>query len=269
MADDRDSLLREVDEELRREQMEKLWQRYNGVILAGAALIVAGVAGYKYLEARRMSAAESAGAAFNAAVKLADESKTDDAIKAFEDIAKSGPRGYASLAKLHVAGALAKAGKQAEAVTAYESLANDGSADQLLKNFAQLQAASLRMAEADFTEMQNRLNSLTGDQSPFKVSARELLGFAAFKAGKNDEARKLLEPLLIDPAASQGIQDRIKVVMAKIAAAELAAAPAAAAPAGDKPAEPAASAGEAKPDAGKDPAKDAGPAAGAAAPEQK
>ena len=38
MADDNDSLLREVDEELRREQMQKLWQRYNGVILAGNSL---------------------------------------------------------------------------------------------------------------------------------------------------------------------------------------------------------------------------------------
>lgn len=268
MADDRDSLLREVDEELRREQMEKLWKRYNGLILGGAALIIAGVAGYKYLEGRRMSAAEAAGAAFNAAVKLADENKTDDAVKAFEEIAKTGPRGYASLAKLHVAGALAKSGKQAEAVTAYESLANDGSADQLLKSFAQLQAATLRMGDADFTEMQNRLNSLTGEQSPFKVSARELLGFAAFKAGKNDEARKLLEPLLIDPAASQGIQDRIKVVMAKIAAAEMAGTPAPAAapsPAADKPAEPAKAAEEAKPEA----AKEANPAAGTAAPEQK
>ncbi|MEQ1718190.1 MAG: tetratricopeptide repeat protein [Hyphomicrobium sp.] len=230
MADERDALLREVDEELRRDQMEKLWKRYNGLILGGAALIVAAVGGYKFLEARRMSAAEAAGSAFNAAVGLANESKTDDAVKAFEQIAATGPHGYASLAKLHVAGAYARAGKSAEALAAYEALAKDAAADQLLKNFAQLQAASMRMGDADFTEMQNRLNSLTGDESPYKVSARELLGFAAFKAGKMDEARKLLEPLLIDPAATRAIQDRIKVVMAKIAAAELAAAPASAAP---------------------------------------
>ena len=40
MADDNDSLLREVQEEIRREQMEKLWQRYNGLIFGAAALIV-------------------------------------------------------------------------------------------------------------------------------------------------------------------------------------------------------------------------------------
>ncbi|MGE0054908.1 MAG: tetratricopeptide repeat protein [Hyphomicrobium sp.] len=222
MADDGDSLLREVEEELRREKMEKLWARYNGVILGAAALFIAAVAGYKFLENRRLSAAQTAGSEFNAAVELANQNKSDEAIKAFEHIAETGPHGYASLAKLHIAGAYVKAGKTPEAVAAYDALAADASADPLLKNFAQLQAASLRMGEADFTEMQNRLNSLTGDSSPYRVSARELLGFAAYKAGKLDEARKLLEPLLIDPNATRAIQDRIKIVMAEITSAELA-----------------------------------------------
>lgn len=222
MANDGDSLLREVDEELRREKMERLWQRYNGLILGAAAVVIAGVAGYKFLESRRLSATYTAGSQFNAAVELANQNKREEAVKAFQHIAETGPHGYASLAKLHIAGAYVKDGKTAEAVAAFDALAADPSVDQLLKNFAQLQAASLRMDQADFTEMQNRLNSLTEDRGPYKVSARELLGFAAFKAGKLEEARKLLEPLLIDPNATRAIQDRIKIVMAEIASAELA-----------------------------------------------
>ena len=222
MANDGDSLLREVDEELRREKMARLWQRYNGLILGAAAVVIAGVAGYKFLESRRLSATYTAGSQFNAAVELANQNKREEAVKAFQHIAETGPHGYASLAKLHIAGAYVKDGKTAEAVAAFDALAADPSVDQLLKNFAQLQAASLRMDQADFTEMQNRLNSLTGESSPYKVSARELLGFAAFKAGKLEEARKLLEPLLIDPNATRAIQDRIKIVMAEIASAELA-----------------------------------------------
>ncbi|MBL8884828.1 MAG: tetratricopeptide repeat protein [Hyphomicrobium sp.] len=239
MADDGDSLLREVDEELRREKMERFWQRYNGLILGAAAVVIAGVAGYKFLENRRLSATYTAGSQFNAAVELANQNKREEAIKAFQNIAETGPHGYASLAKLHIAGAYVKDGKTAEAVAAFDALASDPSVDQLLKSFAQLQAASLRMDQADFTEMQNRLNSLTGDSSPYKVSARELLGFAAFKAGKLEEARKLLEPLLIDPNATRAIQDRIKVVMAEITAAELAKEPASgAAPQATEPAKP-------------------------------
>lgn len=220
MADDRDSLLREVDEELRREQMQKIWERYNGLILGAAALIVVGVGGYKLLESRRIAASEAAGAEFTSALVLSEANKADEATKAFEKISQSGPEGYATLAKLHLAGAHAKAGRTAEAVTAYQSIISDSASDSLLRNFAQLQVASLKVGEGDFTEQQNRLTPLAGDDSAFKVTARELLGLSAFKAGKFDEARKYYEPLLIDPKASRAIQERVKIVMGEIARAE-------------------------------------------------
>lgn len=222
MTNDSDSLLREVDDELRRDQLEKLWKRYNGVILGAAFLIVASVWGYKFMEGRRIAAAEAAGSEYATALKFDSDKKPDDASKAFAAIAAAGPKGYAALAKLHIAGDDLKAGKKAEALAAYEALANDSSSDDLLKSFAQLQAASVRMGDADFTELQNRLTPLSGDSSPFKISAREMLGIAAYKAGKYDEARKYLEPLLIDPNAARGIQERVKIVMAGIAQAELA-----------------------------------------------
>jgi hypothetical protein len=222
MADQNDSLLREVEEELRRERMEKLWQRYNGLIIAGVALIILGVAGYKYLEKRRITAAETAGAEYTAAQDLSDDKKKTEAEEAFKKIADSGSYGYAALAKLQLAGALAKDGKTDEAVAAFDSLANASGSDNLLKSFAQLQASSLRLPDADYAEMQNRLTPLAGDDAPFGQSARELLGIAAYKAKKYDEARKYLEPLLIDPNSPQALQDRVKVVLGDIATAEVA-----------------------------------------------
>ena len=248
MADESDSLLREVDEELRREQMQKIWERYNGVILGAAALIVLSVGGYKFLEGRRLAASQAAGAEFASALKLSEQNKTDDATKAFEKISHTGPAGYAALAKLNLAGVHAKAGQTAEAVAAYQAIVNDSAADSLLRNFAQLQIATLKLGDADYTEQQNRLTPLAGDDGAFKITARELLGLSAYKAGKFDEARKYFEPLLIDPKASRAIQERVKIVMGEIARSETAkaepvkaAAPVPAAdavPAATKPAEP-------------------------------
>jgi hypothetical protein len=222
MADDHDSLLREVEEEIRREQMQKMWQRYNGLILGAAALIVLAVAGYKFLETRRIAAEQSAGAEYAAAESLSDDKKKDEAKAAFKKLADGGPSGYGSLAKLQLAGAQVKDGKAADAIATYDSLAADSGVDNLLKSFAQLQAASLRMPDADYAEIQNRLTPLAGDDAPFSKSARELLGIAAYKAGKYDEARKYLEPLLIDPNASEALQERVKIVMSDIAASEVA-----------------------------------------------
>jgi len=221
MADQQDSLLREVEEEIRREQMAKLWQRYSGVVIAVVVLIPLAVMGYQFLEHRRIAAEQTAGADYTAAETLSDNKKKDEAEAAYKKLADAGPSGYGSLAKLQLAAAEAKDGKTAEAVATYDSLAKDSGSDNLLKNFAQLQAASLRMADADYAEIQNRLTPLASDDAPFSKSAHELLGVAAYKAGKFDEARKHLEPLLIDPNVSEALQERVKVLMSGIAAAEV------------------------------------------------
>jgi hypothetical protein len=222
MVDKRDGLIREVDEELRREQLAKLWDRYGLYGLAVAALIVIGVGGYKIWEARQMATAEAAGARYEAVTLLLADGKPDEALKGFQDIAKDGPQGYAALARLQLAGNAAKAGKTAEALAAYETLANDTTVDPLLADFARLQAAALKVETADWTEMQNRLNPLADEKNAWRFSARELLGLAAYRAGKLDAAKQVLVALVADPGVPASIGERARMLMSMITAAELA-----------------------------------------------
>jgi hypothetical protein len=216
-------LLRELEEEHRREQYAKLWKAYGTYVIAGAAAIVVGVGGFKVWQTYAASRAAAAGAAYETALNTATGGP-DEARKAFSELANSAPRGYATLARLQVAAAEAKAGKTAEAVRAFEELAGDSGADALLRDFARLQAAALRAGEADWTEMQNRLNPLVGDTNPWRFSARELWGVAALKAGRTDEARRSFEQLLGDRATPPSIGQRAQVMMSGIVAKELASA---------------------------------------------
>lgn len=75
MADQQDSLLREVEEEICRERMAKLWQRYSGLIVAIVVLIPLAVMGYKFFESRRLAAEQAAGADYSAAETLSDNKK--------------------------------------------------------------------------------------------------------------------------------------------------------------------------------------------------
>jgi hypothetical protein len=222
MVEKRDALIREVDEELRREQLAKLWDRYGLYGLAVAALIVVGVGGYKLWEARQIAAAEAAGARYQAVTQLLEQGKTDDALKGFQDIAKDGPQGYAALARLQLAGNAAKAGKTTEALVAYEALASDSTVDPLLADFARLQTAALKLETADWTEMQNRLTPLTSEKNAWRFSARELLGLAAYRSGKLDDAKQVLVALVADPEVPASIGERARMLMSMITAAELA-----------------------------------------------
>ncbi|MCC8938164.1 tetratricopeptide repeat protein, partial [Bradyrhizobium sp. Arg68] len=87
-------LFDEVDEEVRRERLQKLWDKYSLHIIALAILIVAGVGGwrgYEYLEAKK---AAEAGAAFDRAAELSEQNKHAEAEAAFADLAAKAPTGY-------------------------------------------------------------------------------------------------------------------------------------------------------------------------------
>lgn len=222
MAQQEDDLLRQVEEELRRERLEKIWKQYGTYILAAAALIVVGVAGFKYWEGRRNAAAQESGVRYEDALVLLNDKKDGSAEKEFEKLAGDGVGGYRALAQLQLAGLQAKQGKKAEALATYDALAASTNGDVVLREFARLQAAGLRIGDVDFTDIENRLTPLMSDTSPWRYSARELLGLAAYKAGKTTEARSILTPLFVDQQTPQSIAERAQIVMAEIAAAEIA-----------------------------------------------
>ena len=222
MADQTDHFMREVQDEMRKERLARVWERYGVFIAAAAVLLVVGVGGYKFAEYRNLNAREIAGREFEAAAKLASQGKAQEAHQAFETMIKSAPSGYGTLARLRNAGAFAAEGKREEAVAACDGVRKDTGADPLLRDFAGIQAALLRVDAAGWTEMQNRLKDLTNDTNAWRAPARELLGLAAMKAGQQDEARKAFEQILADSAAPPATAERARILMTILTEAALA-----------------------------------------------
>ncbi|HRN84782.1 MAG TPA: tetratricopeptide repeat protein [Hyphomicrobium sp.] len=221
MVDKNDAAFRELEDEMRRERFAALWHQYGIYVILFAAAIVIGVAGSQLWQTWSQSRAEAVGTEYETAVALAHAGKTEEAIAAFGAISETGPKGFATLARLSEASAYLKQNRRAEAFAIFDRLAEDRSTDPLLANLARLQAASLRLGEADFTEMENRLKPLLADGNAWRFRASELLATAALSAGKLDEARALLTPLIADPNLSRGASERIDRLMSGIAAAEL------------------------------------------------
>lgn len=221
MDENKDSLLREVDEELRREKFQKLWEKYGFYIVGLAFLFVAIVGAYKFWNARQQSFAEEQGAQYEAALKLIKFTKTEDAKKDLEKIISSGHLGYATLAKLQLAGIHLKSNRPKDALFIFEEIEKNNSIDPIIRTFAGFEIASLRLSEADFPEMENRLKNLVDGPSAWRIPARELLGTSAYKNGKYEEARKILLPLLSEPQLPPGVQARTQLLLSAINAAEV------------------------------------------------
>src|SRR5437762_5271411 len=79
-------ICQEVDEEVRREQLKKLWDRYQTLIVAVAILILAAVAGWRGYEYWIAKKSAESGAAFEAAAMLAAQGNHTEADAAFAKI---------------------------------------------------------------------------------------------------------------------------------------------------------------------------------------
>lgn len=210
-------IFHEVDEEVRREQLHKLWERYGTYLIAACVLVVAGVGawrGYQWWEAKQ---AAQAGVAFEQAVGFAEAGKHQEAEAAFAKLASDGTAGYRVLARLREAAQLAPTDSNA-AVGAYDQIAADSSAGQVMQDLASVRAGFLLVDTAAYSEMRSRLEPMTAPDRTFRYSARELLALSAWKSGDMTAARQWTDMIVADPQTPAGIRSRAQVLSELIAA---------------------------------------------------
>jgi hypothetical protein len=203
----------EVDEAVRREQFTKLWERYGVLFIALAVAVVLGVAGWRGYDYWRTKKAAESGAQFVSAAILSEQGKHDEAEKAFAALATQGSTGYRVLARLREAAELADRDPKA-AVATYDDIAASSATGQPLKDLAALRAAMLLVDSAPQAEVTKRLEPLAAAEAPFRHSAREMLAFAAWKAGDTVAMRKWTQIIRDDPETPPSVRERVDVLMA-------------------------------------------------------
>jgi len=206
-------LFDEVDEEVRREQLKKLWDQYSIYIVAGALLIIAAVAGwrgYQYLESQK---AAEAGAAFDAAVELAGQNKHAEAEAAFGKLAASAPAGYRTLARLRLADEAASRDPKA-AAKMFDDIAADRSLGSAERELARVRAAGLLLDSASYNDLLQRLESAAAPGAPFRHTARELLALSAWHANDASQTRRWLDMIAGDDETPAGVRSRAEALQA-------------------------------------------------------
>jgi hypothetical protein len=206
-------LFDEVDEDVRRDQLKKLWDQYSIYVIAGALLIIAAVGGwrgYEYLAAQK---AAEAGAAFDKAVALSDQNKHAEAEAAFADLAAKAPSGYRLLARLRVAAEVASRDPQA-AVKLYDEVAADRSVGAPEQELARIRAAGLLLETASYPDLLTRLEASTTPEATFHHTARELLALSAWRANDTTAARKWLDLIANDGETPPSLRSRAEALQA-------------------------------------------------------
>lgn len=211
----------EVDEELRADRARKALQRYGGVLVLAAVLVVAGAAGWQAWKTHAAKEEARLAQLFLAALDGAAGPPGDGrkaAALELDEVARLGRGGYPSLARLRAAALKADGGDAAGAQAQWTQLAGDAAADRALRDAAVLQAVLHQIDTGDPDALRGRLAPLAVPGNPWHALAEEATAWLDLRQGRTEAARTTLKRLAQDVTAPEGVRTRANGLLARIGA---------------------------------------------------
>ena len=211
-------IFEEVDEQLRSDRYlaiaKKSWPMVAGA--AGVALALAlGLWGWDQYQSSLQAAASQD---YDRGLQALSQGDKGIADRAFSKIAKSGPRGYRTLALMQVAGLRLGEKKSAEAISLLDQAAGLAP-DKIVADAARMKAALAAIdAGMPLPQIEARLTPLAAPDRPYHVSAREALAFSALSimldASDAVRGRAQAALTLIDSGAAANLPAVVKALKA-------------------------------------------------------
>ncbi|MBF0168323.1 MAG: tetratricopeptide repeat protein [Alphaproteobacteria bacterium] len=203
-----DALIREVDEDLKREQVEKLWKAYGKYVISGAVALVLGVAGYEAYSSWKIRQAQDDSLRFATVASQAIRGRDEASLAGLDGLTKESQTVYGPLAQLRKAGILAARKDTDKAVQSLEGAAASSDLPALYREAARLQAVLLQLDTADPAKLAAQLDQLAAPGQPWRHSALELQALLALRTGDKAKALDIYTRLSDDVAAPQGLRAR-------------------------------------------------------------
>ena len=209
-------IFREIDEELRRDNLLKLWSRYGRYIIAAAVFVLIVAGGIVAWRDHQLTERRAQSTRYASALALARGGKEADAVKVFEAIAREGG-GYAVLASFEEAALLAKSGDREAAIAAYDRIAATSELDPGLRGLAVLLSVVHIAPGGDPHATIERLAPLTASGSSWRPTALELTALAKLQSGDKSGALGLYRSLADDLTAPREERARAAEIAAALA----------------------------------------------------
>ena len=198
-------IFREVDEEMRQQQIIGFVKRYGKYVVAAVVAAIIVFLTVRYLEGQREKESEAAGERFEAAQNLLVSEQLSEAAADFAVLAEEtgGSDSFGLLARFRQAEALYRAQDVTAAIAVYDAITDDSSVDRVYRDLARLYAAMAAIGLEDNDAILSRLAPLREEGNPWYLSAQENAALIYYQQGDNDQARALYEEIeLLAPANS-------------------------------------------------------------------
>lgn len=203
-------IFQEVDEELKRQHMDKALKTYGPIAVGAVLVILGGVASFNFWQGYQERQADAAGNQLIQGMEFLALGQQDLAAAVFAGLGDSAPEGYALLARFHEAAALRQSGDTASALSLYDEISENSATDQEFRDLARFYSglAALGNSASTFEDIELRLAPVAEGAGPWRFHAAEALAYAAFRDNRFEDAATRYAALTDDPATPAGIAAR-------------------------------------------------------------
>ena len=203
-----EAFLREVDEELRRDDLAKLWKRWGRLLVVLIAVALIAFGGWLWWRDYQSKQAGAEGEKLSAAIEQLGRNQIDGAAPALKELSQSDRAGYRTAARMASASIAAQKGDPQAALAAFAAVQKDDDAAPAFKELALIRQTTLEFDTLAPDQVIQRMQPLAQKGSPWFGSAGELVAVAHLKAGRSAQAGAIFAALAADPAVPASIRSR-------------------------------------------------------------
>ena len=205
---DNESFYREVDEELRRDQMKTYWERFGKLVIAGVLLMLALIGGYIWWQNQKeVKAGEQSSTLVEAFEDVAAGRKAAAAAK-LDGLTKSGSDGHRAAALLTKADVAIAANDLRGAAAIFKQVADDDGLAQPYRDLALVRMTAVELDTLPPQSVIDRLKGLAVAGNPWFGSAGEMVALSYLKLGKPQQAAGMFAAMAKDKKLPDTLRSR-------------------------------------------------------------
>lgn len=220
-----ESFIREVDENLRRDQTSTFLKRYGGWLIAAALATLAITGGLIYWRNQQALAAAADSEKMNAAMADVGAGKAEAAAPKLAEIAQGGNAANRASALLTQAVVAVQKGDRKGAAALYAQVADDSGLPDAWRHAALVRGTAVAFDDLKPEDVISRLQALAVTGEPWFGSAGELTAMAMLKQNRSAEAKRLFAAIAADRTVPESLRSRASQIAGTLSAGRPVAAP--------------------------------------------
>jgi hypothetical protein len=205
---DNETFYREVDEQLRKDQLSGWWKRYGIAVVAAAVLVLAAIGGAIWWHEEKQRQAGERGERLVQIFKDIQAGRTQGIDARLDTLAGEGSPGYRAAALLTKADLAVQNGNDAAAIAGFKQVAGDGDLPEPYRNLASIRQTAMEFDAIPPAEVVRRMEPLAKPGNPWFGSAGELVAAAYLKQNQPQRAAPIFAAMAKDETIPESLRSR-------------------------------------------------------------